>query len=98
MRGNVATLKDIELHLEELVMPMNLLSNESLSPDETPEEEQVSPFKVDSQCHNCNQCIRICVIATAGAILLLEQLLLSTDLSLLCPGCARTRLRNGRSI
>ncbi|ATQ38201.1 E7 [Gammapapillomavirus sp.] len=96
MRGNRATIKDIELELSELVMPANLLSNESLSPDDTPEEEQVSPFKVDSLCEHCNNCIRICVIATTGGIRLLEQLLLASQLSFLCPGCARTTVRHGR--
>lgn len=97
MRGQTATIKDINLELEELVIPANLLSNESLSPDETPEEEQVAPFKVDSLCPHCNKCIRLCVVATAGAIYLLEQLLLSSDLYFVCPACARTTVRNGRS-
>lgn len=96
MRGDTVTIKDIELHLEDLVMPANLLSNESLSPDDTPEEEQLSPFKVDSLCERCNNYIRICVTATTGAIRVLEQLLLASQLSFLCPGCARTAVRNGR--
>nr|AYA94207.1 MAG: E7 protein [Human papillomavirus] len=96
MRGEVATIRDINLELEDLVMPANLLSNESLSPDDVPEEEQVSPFKVDSLCQHCNKCIRLCVIATAGAIYLLEQLLLSSELCFVCPACARTTVRNGR--
>ena len=96
MRGDVATIKDIELHPENLVMPANLLSNESLSPDDQPEEEQVSPFKVDSCCYHCNRGVRICVVASAGAIRHLEHLLLSSDLSILCAGCARTAVRNGR--
>lgn len=97
MQGKAATIKDIELHLEELVLPLNLLSNESLSLDDEPEEEHLSPFKVDSCCKNCNRCIRICVAATTGAICVLEQLLLSSDLSFLCPGCSRSVVRHGRT-
>nr|AYA93885.1 MAG: E7 protein [Human papillomavirus] len=97
MRGQEATIKDISLELEELVIPANLLSNESLSPDETPEEEQVAPFKIDSLCPHCNKCIRLCVTATAGAIYFLERLLLSSELCFLCPACARTTVRHGRS-
>ena len=96
MRGEVATIKDIELHPEELVMPVNLLSNESLSPDDQPEEEHLSPFKVDSICYHCNQCIRICVVASTGAVRHLEHLLLASELSFLCPGCSRAIVRNGR--
>lgn len=95
MRGNVATIRDIILEPQELVMPANLLSNESLSPDDQPEEEHLSPFKVDSNCYNCNRCVRVCVVASAGAIHQLE-LLLTSDLSILCPGCSRSIVRNGR--
>ncbi|ACT76413.1 E7 protein [Human papillomavirus 116] len=96
MKGDRVTIKDVELHLEELVIPANLLSDESLSLDETPEEEQLSPYRVDSLCTRCNKCIRISVVCTTGAIYTLEQLLLSTELSFLCAGCSRTTVRNGR--
>lgn len=96
MRGNSPTVRDIELDLQELILPENLLSNESLSLDDVPEEEQLSPFKVDSWCPNCNQGVRICVLASNGAIRQLEFLLSTSDLSILCPGCARARVRHGR--
>ncbi|ATQ38318.1 E7 [Gammapapillomavirus 9] len=97
MQGSVATIADVELHLEDLVLPVDLLSNESLSLDDVPEEEHLSPFKVDSCCEKCHRCIRTCVIATTGAISALEQLLLSSELSFLCAGCAKSTVRNGRS-
>lgn len=95
MQGKRPTIKDIDLDLNELIMPENLLSNESLSTDEEQEEEQLTPFKVDSWCPNCHQAIRVCVLATAAAIRRFEVLLV-TDLSFVCPGCSRHIFRNGR--
>ena len=54
MKGQAPTLKDIVLELEEVILPQNLLSNESLSLDDAPEEEHLSPYKVDSYCYKCN--------------------------------------------
>lgn len=98
MRGDAPTLKDIELRLEELILPQSLICDEeleSLSPDDLPEEEALTPFKVDSTCHTCNTGVRIVVVASAGAIRALEQLLV-TNLSIVCPECARTVVRHGR--
>ena len=91
MRGEIATIPDIVL--ESLVLPANLVCNESLSPDEEPEEEQY--YKVDSACHNCGARLRVCVVASAVAIRKLQLLLLS-DLNFLCPTCARQLCENGR--
>nr|AYA93945.1 MAG: E7 protein [Human papillomavirus] len=95
MQGKHPTIKDIDLDLRELIMPENLLSNESLSTDEEQEEEQLTPFKVDTCCPNCHQALRVCVLATAAAIRRLEVLLV-TDLSFVCPGCSRLIFRHGR--
>ncbi|ADE45483.1 E7 [Human papillomavirus 127] len=88
MRGEAPTLPDVVL--DTLVLPANLLSNESLneslSPDEEPEEEQV--FRVDSDCHFCRTSLRLCVVASDEAIRQLQVLLVG-NLRLLCPGCAR---------
>lgn len=94
MRGEKATIPDIEL--AELVLPCSLLSDESLSADDTPEEVELSPYRIDSNCSNCHTNIRLCVSASTSAIRVLHQLLLS-DLHLLCPGCSRFSLRDGRS-
>ena len=92
MRGEIASLPDIVL--ESLVLPVNLLSdesfNESLSPDVEAEEEH--SFRIDTECHFCNTQIRLCVGATTEAIRHLQSLLLD-QLHLLCPGCARSCCR-----
>ena len=92
MRGDVATIPDVVL--ESLVIPAKLLSNESLSPDEQPEEEQC--FRVDTLCYNCKIRIRVCVIASDEAIRELQVLLLG-ELQFLCPSCARALNNHGRS-
>nr|AYA94048.1 MAG: E7 protein [Human papillomavirus] len=96
MKGQAPTLKDIVLELEEAILPQNLLSNESLSLDDAPEEEHLLPYKVDSYCYKCNRRVRIVVVSSAGSIRLLEELL-STSLFILCPGCSRGTVRHGRS-
>jgi hypothetical protein len=93
MRGDRPTIPDIEL--SELVIPANLLSDESLSPDATPEEE-FCPYRIDSACNYCNSRIRLTVAATEFGIRCIEQLLLK-ELSLLCPTCSRQLTRYGRS-
>ncbi|AAA79465.1 transforming protein E7 [Human papillomavirus type 48] len=93
MRGDKATIPDIEL--EELVLPANLISDESLSPDATAEEE-FCPYRIDSKCHNCGCRIRVTVAATEFGIRCFEQLLLK-ELCLFCPACSRQLPRNGRS-
>nr|AYA94735.1 MAG: E7 protein [Human papillomavirus] len=93
MRGERITIPDIEL--KELVLPANILTNESLSPDVEAEEEEREPYKVDSYCYTCTAGVRICVLATKDSIRTL-QVLLQGELSLLCPGCSRAFCRNGR--
>lgn len=93
MRGDRATIPDIEL--EHLVLPANLVSDESLSPDATAEEE-LSPYRIDSVCHTCECRVRITVAATEFGVRCMQQLLLK-ELSLLCPSCSRQLPRNGRS-
>lgn len=97
MMGEKPTIRDIDLEetLENLVMPSSLLCEESLSPDDTPEEESLSPYWVDSRCDSCKNPVRLCVVATSGAIHLLEQLLFN-DLCIVCPVCSRTLVRHGR--
>mgnify|MGYP002759076618 CR=1 FL=1 len=95
MQGKHPTIKDINLELSELVIPENLLCNESLSTDEEPEEEQVTPYQVDSWCPNCNKGVRVCVLATSFAIQAFQRLL-TQQLQFVCPGCSRVIFRNGR--
>lgn len=94
MRGNEPTLKDIELELEPLVLPANLLSDESLSPDSEGEEECLNPYRVVTSCTGCSCSIRFFVVSSRDCIRSLQQLLL-TDLSFLCLNCSKGT-RNGR--
>ena len=87
----MATLPDIVL--DALVLPANLVSDESLSPDVEPEEER---YRIDTYCHYCTARLRISVVASSIAIRRLQQLLL-TELHLICPGCSRSSLQHGRS-
>lgn len=97
MRGNKPTIRDVELELEELVLPVNLMSNESLSPDDPgAEEEPLEPYKIDTSCGTCSTGVRLVVGATRAAIRTIE-VLLTAELSLLCPTCARNRFRHGRT-
>lgn len=98
MIGQVADIRDIELNLEALVLPENLLSDESLSPDTEGQEQEVElePFSIVTSCQACGAGVRICVFATRFAIHTLQQLL-ALELSLLCPPCSRNHFHHGRS-
>lgn len=96
MRGGEPTIRDIELDLHKLVDPANVLSNQSLSPDAIPEEEFQAPYKIDTCCGTCERPVRLVVTASNRGIHHFEQLLFS-ELTILCPGCARGKFRHGRS-
>nr|AXU25204.1 E7 protein [Human papillomavirus] len=96
MRGEKPTLQDFTLEFEEQVLPANLLSEETLSSDADPEEEEQQPYTVDTYCHQCNTGVRIVVVATTAAVRTL-QLLLLQELAIVCAGCAKQRFRHGRS-
>lgn len=96
MRSNKPTIPDINLELHDLVLPANLLTNESLSPDDVPEEEQLLPYRVDTSCDTCRAGVRLVVVTSVQSIQLLQQLL-ATDLNLLCPRCYRGLFQHGRS-
>ena len=96
MIGPENKVGDIELQLDELVMPANLLSDEVLSPNEDEEEEFV-PYRIDSTCGVCRARIRLHVTASDEGIRGFQQLLLS-QLSFVCLTCSRAicRRQNGR--
>lgn len=96
MIGNEVNIRDIELNLDALVLPENLLSDEALSPDLVPEEEEQLAYRVDTCCNSCGTGVRISVLATRSAIRSLQSLLLQ-DLSLFCAQCSRLHLQDGRS-
>ncbi|AUB51255.1 E7 protein [Human papillomavirus type 212] len=98
MRGQEPTIRDINLNLEELVLPANLLSDEDEPPvdDVSVAEEERQLFRVDTSCANCETGIRVIVYSTNSGVRRLFDLLLE-DLSFVCPGCARSSVRHGRS-
>lgn len=93
MRGDKPTIPDIVL--EDLVLPANLLSDESIETDDIADSER-SPFKIDSTCKHCHCRVRLCCVATDAAIRVFECLLQS-EFSFLCLKCSRELLRNGRT-
>ncbi|ANG08946.1 E7 [Human papillomavirus type 185] len=99
MIGKQATIPDIELELQDLVLPIDLHCDEELSEEQSENlsessEAEVEPqrtlFKIVVPCGGCDSRLKIYVWATQFGIRCIEDLLLS-ELSLLCPGC-----RNGR--
>nr|WCR76014.1 E7 protein [Human papillomavirus 228] len=96
MIGREPTIADIELVLEELVLPNNLLSNEE-SLDDQVEEEQHEFYRIDTRCPTCGTGVRCCVSATSVGIRQLEILLINEGISFCCPGCSRRRsFQHGR--
>lgn len=95
MIGAQPTIQDVELNLEDLVLPENLIAEESLSPDADPEEEERQLFLVDTYCGTCKTSVRVCISATSTAVCTF-QFLLQNQLSFVCTRCSKGR-RNGRS-
>lgn len=95
MIGNQPSKECFNINLEDLVLPQNLIAEESLSPDVDPEEEERQPFSVDTFCGTCNASVRLCITATSSAVCLL-RVLLQGELAIICVGCSKGRLRNGR--
>ncbi|AEM24594.1 transforming protein [Human papillomavirus 135] len=94
MKGTIATIPDV--CLEELVLPSNLLaSEESLSPDDEPEEEPTNPYRVDTYCGNCQRGVRLFFVTTASCIRTVHHLLIG-ELSVICVACSRTCFQDGR--
>lgn len=96
MIGNQPSKESLNINLEDLVLPQNLVAEESLSPDVDPEEEERQPFSVDTFCGTCNASVRLCITATSSAVCLL-RVLLQGELAIVCVACSKGRLRHGRS-
>lgn len=90
MRGEKPTIPDIVLEpqLEELVLPANLLCDESLSPDDILEEEPKVLYKIDGACGICEARLRLVVGATNEGIRRLHGLLI-TEVDFICASCAK---------
>lgn len=96
MRGEKPTIQNINLELDELVLPVPLLAEEeSLSPDADPEEEEQHPFSVDTYCYTCKAGVRFFIVATASAVRTLQQLLFA-ELNFVCTRCSKQQNRHGR--
>nr|AYA94406.1 MAG: E7 protein [Human papillomavirus] len=95
MIGQEATIKDIELDLDSLVSPANLLCDEEVIHEEALEEDPCTPFRVETHCNSCERRLKLHVVATEFGIRYFQTLLLQ-HLSLLRPSCSRYVLRHGR--
>lgn len=95
MIGLQPSNENIGIELEELVLPQNLIAEESLSPDVDPEEEERHPYWVDTCCGTCKASVRICILATSTAVCSLN-FLLQAQLSIVCTKCSKGRLQHGR--
>ncbi|ATQ38220.1 E7 [Gammapapillomavirus 6] len=96
MRSTEPTIKDINVELEPLVIPENLLCGEvSLEEEEEEQEEQAqSPYRVVTQCKHCSKQLCVYVVATDVGIRIFEHVLCG-DLDLVCPTCGRQQHRHG---
>ena len=99
MIGKQATIPDIKLELQDLVLPIDLHCDEELTEEQSENlsestEAEVEPrrtlYKIVVPCGGCDSRLKFYVSATQFGIRSLEDLLLE-ELSLLCPTC-----RNGR--
>lgn len=93
MRGIAPTNRDLGLNLDELVLPENLLSDETLDTEE--EESQPEHYRVVTDCNRCHCSLRLCVAVQSSFHIRALQTLLLDGLSLVCQRCTR-ELNNGR--
>lgn len=93
MHGTVPDIKDIVLEdVNELILPVNLLSDEDLSAEAELDSAHV-PYQIIAYCL-CGSRLKFSVAASPEGIRRFEQLLLG-ELLLLCTGCSN-RFRHGR--
>lgn len=94
MIGNIVHIKDIELDLQELVLPANLLAED----EEIVEAEEVEPpgnsYRIVTCCVSCHSTLRLWVFATSDQIRVQQELLLA-GLGIICPGCAKSHCHHG---
>ncbi|AXQ03948.1 E7 [Canine papillomavirus 21] len=92
MIGNKPTIADVELELSDLVLPVDLLSGESLDAEE---EEPLQPYRVVTNCGRCSCTLSLCVAVGERAQLLRFQQLFIDGLTFVCVTCAKGQ-RHGR--
>ncbi|AXN57295.1 E7 [Macaca mulatta papillomavirus 4] len=93
MRSNAPNTQNLNLDIADLVLPANLISDETLSSDE--EVESLPSFSIDTFCASCHAALRLFVQSSNETVRALQRLFLE-DLSVLCTTCGRERARHGR--
>nr|WJJ59267.1 MAG: E7 protein [Hydrurga leptonyx papillomavirus 3] len=95
MIGNEPTIRDISLDLAEVVLPVNLLSGETIPAEEVELRPEPERFRVDSICGACRHPVRLCIqVSSRTVVRNLEELLLN-GLDILCVTCYKEGSRNG---
>ncbi|AUT11918.1 E7 [Leptonychotes weddellii papillomavirus 5] len=98
MIGPKPTIRDIDLDLREVVLPVDLLSGETLPPEEVesppPEPER---FRVDSRCGGCHTPVRLCIQVVHRTLVHKFEELLLEGLDIVCATCLKATFgsRNG---
>ncbi|AGU62950.1 E7 protein [Mustela putorius papillomavirus 1] len=89
MIGNTPTIKDVDLDLQELVLPDNLLANETIDAEEEVEPEP-QRYRVVTSCNICHNTLRLFVQVAEESLIRGFQQLLLQGLGIVCPECYRT--------
>ncbi|AAU21226.1 E7 [Canis familiaris papillomavirus 2] len=96
MRGSSPIIRDIDLELEELVLPANLLSGETLETEEEELQREPGRYRVVTLCNICHSSLRLFVeVADESLIRLFQQLLLD-GLGIICATCHKEHFSDGR--
>ncbi|ADH29820.1 transforming protein E7 [Human papillomavirus 123] len=94
MHGSAPQIQDIVLeNIEDLILPVNLLSNEDLS-EEAELESHYNPYQIVAYCAVCQGRLKFHIAASPEGIRGFEQLLLGS-IGFICTGCSRST-RHGR--
>ncbi|AGV40803.1 putative E7 protein [Felis catus papillomavirus 4] len=94
MIGKEPQIKDIELDLDELVLPANLLASEEILEAEEEEEPESNPYRIVTCCVLCHSTLRLVVSATDAQIRAQQDLFLA-GLGIICPVCYRNNRNHG---
>ncbi|QHQ97054.1 E7 protein [Felis catus papillomavirus 6] len=94
MIGVNPSIKDIELDLTELVLPENLLSDESLETEEVEPPPESQAYRILTDCGVCKTTVRLFVLATVGQIRTQQELFLA-GLNIICLACCRNLRQHG---
>ncbi|AGM37978.1 E7 [Felis catus papillomavirus 3] len=96
MRGDKPSIQDIELDLQELVLPANLLADEILETEEVEPPPESQAYRIVTCCGICERKVRLFVSATSSQIRVQQELFLA-GLSIICVACCRDLTQHGGS-